>query len=791
MAANDDGSNGITSSVQLPFARSGDDKMLNKVNNYLLKYEYVEEEQVQYIPPELVGFGNNSAKIYHFYMIKLSKHFNYNIPLQDIVLAVSNELQFDNEGSSFDLEADRGNISVSLTYIGTSELTSEQITLANQFQMTVLRVLIDRNITKLKKSIDSSKFKNDDVAYDYLLLPSAGPHKAPMIVEWKAVQAAMFPYERAVNERMCSLMDHNHQKVHTKNGLVCSCFMQNALVYTPHNGNIYCTTERLLGLNGNSSLKINEGEAVTYKRYYKTRHGVDLMHEDEPLFAARQLFTVRNCLQRSSGYLKDKETSSAGVELPSELCYIIMSPVSISTFYSFSFVPSIMHRIESWSIALNLKKMHLCHSMPNGNVPATKVLEAITTKKCLEKFHLESLETLGDSFLKYAASQQLFKDLQDQQEGILSSEREKIISNDSLCRLGCNSNLPGFICNEPFEPITWLVPGDRSLNFNLEEEALSDKRKMYIRGKRVIKKKVVADVVEALIGVFLSEGGEMAALSFMSWIGITVDFVNTPYTRELTLQPEKFINIQHLESLLNYSFNDASLLVEALTHGSYMLPEIPKCYQRLEFLGDAVLDYMITVHLYNKYPGMSPGMLTDLRSASVNNDCYAQAAVKVELHKHILHGSQNLHRDIVNTVHDFDNLSLKSTFGWESETSFPKVLGDVIESLAGAILVDSGYDKDKVFESIRPLLEPLVTPDTLKLHPVRELHDICQKNHYEMKKSANRSDGGTISFTIEVVADIDNIILKDSCMAANKKMAERLASKSVLKLLKEYLSTIS
>lgn len=85
--------------------------------------------------------------------------------------------------------------------------------------------------------------------------------------------------------------------------------------------------------------------------------------------------------------------------------------------------------------------------------------------------------------------------------------------------------------------------------------------------------------MEALIGVFLSEGGELAALSFMSWLGIKVDFVYTPYERNLTLQPEKFLNIRHLESLLNYSFRDACLLVEALTHGSYMLPEIPKCYQ--------------------------------------------------------------------------------------------------------------------------------------------------------------------------------------------------------------------
>ncbi|GJW75823.1 endoribonuclease Dicer homolog 2-like protein [Tanacetum coccineum] len=396
-----------------------------------------------------------------------------------------------------------------------------------------------------------------------------------------------------------------------------------------------------------------------------------------------------------------------------------------------------------------------------------------------QRFHLESFETLGDSFLKYAASQQLFKSL------ILSSRREKIISNDSLCRLGCNSNLPGFIRNEPFDPKTWSVPGDRYNSLKLEEEVLSRKRKVYIGNKRTLKKKVVADVAEALIGVFLSEGGEMAALSFMSWLGIKVDFVNTPYERNFTLQPQDYLNVQHLESLLNYKFRDASLLVEALTHGSYMLPDIPRCYQRLEFLGDAVLDYLITVHMYNKYPGMSPGMLTDLRSASVNNDCYAQSAVKVELHKHILHGSQDLHRHIATAVSDFDILSSETTFGWESETTFPKVLGDVIESLAGAILIDSRYNKEQVFVSIRPLLEPLVTPETLKLHLVKELHDLVQKNHYEIRKHTKRSEDGKISFTIEVEAE--GRIYKETCQTQDKKMAERLASKSVLKLIKEKL----
>lgn len=105
-----------------------------------------------------------------------------------------------------------------------------------------------------------------------------------------------------------------------------------------------------------------------------------------------------------------------------------------------------------------------------------------------------------------------------------------------------------------------------------------------------------------------------------------------------------------------------------------LLFQICCCLQRLEFLGDAVLDYLITEHIYHKHPELSPGLLTDLRSASVNNDCYARSAVKAELHKHILHASQELHRHIVATVQEFEKLSLTSTFGWESETTFPKVI---------------------------------------------------------------------------------------------------------------------
>lgn len=94
-----------------------------------------------------------------------------------------------------------------------------------------------------------------------------------------------------------------------------------------------------------------------------------------------------------------------------------------------------------------------------------------------------------------------------------------------------------------------------------------------------MKSKTVADVVEALIGAFLSAAGEVAALSFMVWLGIEVNFEIVPYTKTFIMNPDMHVNIGYIESLLGYKFQDASLLVEALTHGSYMRPEIPTCYQ--------------------------------------------------------------------------------------------------------------------------------------------------------------------------------------------------------------------
>ncbi|KAJ4721647.1 Endoribonuclease Dicer-like [Melia azedarach] len=743
------------------------------------------DEQPIYFPPELVNQCPQHTKtMYHCYLIELKQNFDHDIPVHNIVLAMRTELESDIANMNFDLEVDKGRLTVNLKHIGVMQLTPKQVLISRRFQITLFRVLMDHNMDKLMEILDGFQLGND-LEMDYLLLPSNS--SCGQLIDWKSVGSALFSCNNFLKSHTNCSMEGNARVVQTKSVPLCTCMIRNSLVYTPHNGHIYCITGILEHLDAKSLLRMRDGNITTYKKYYEDRHGIQLRFDQQLLLNGRHIFHVRNYLSKCR-QRKERESSNVSVELPPELCLVIMSPISLSTFYSFTFVPSIMHRLQSLLLAINLKKMLLDHCMQNVNIPTIKVLEAITTKNCQEIYHLESLETLGDSFLKYAASQQLFKTYQKNHEGLLSAKKDRIISNAALCKRGCDHKLPGFIRTESFDPKSWMIPGDNSGSYALNEDSLSDTRKIYVVGRKKVKRKRVADAVEALIGAFLSTGGENAGLLFLDRIGIKVDFLKIPYDRPFQVHAERLVNVRYLESLLNYSFRDPSLLVEALTHGSYMLPEIPTCYQRLEFLGDAVLDYLITVHLFNKYPGLSPGYLTDMRSASVNNDCYAQSSVKHGLYKHILHASQELHKQIINTINNFEKLALQYTFGWESESSFPKVLGDVVESLAGAIFIDSECNKEIVFQSIRPLLEPLITPETMKFHPARELNELCQKKHFIMKKSVALRINGKSSVTIEVEAN--GRLFKNTFLSSDKKTAKKVACKEVLKSLKSHLQAL-
>lgn len=136
----------------------------------------------------------------------------------------------------------------------------------------MFRILVDHNLDKLKEVLNGLRL-GGNVGIDYLLLPGTRKHQRPSIIDWKYVTSVLFPSEKYSKGHVdCSLPNGRSRVVYTKNGVVCTCMIQNSLVYTPHNGTLYCIIGLLDELNGNSLLKLRDGRTLTYKKYYEVQY---------------------------------------------------------------------------------------------------------------------------------------------------------------------------------------------------------------------------------------------------------------------------------------------------------------------------------------------------------------------------------------------------------------------------------------------------------------------------------------------------------------------------------------
>lgn len=127
-------------------------------------------------------------------------------------------------------------------------------------------------------------------------------------------------------------------------------------------------------------------------------------------------------------------------------------------------------------------------------------------------------------------------------------------------------------------------------------------------------------------------------------------------------------NLDSLQKALGYSFRDERLLRLALTHPSAGLPEDN---QRLEFLGDAVLQLCVSVALYGQHPADQEGSLTQLRQALVREETLAEAANRFEIGEYLR----------------FDKGEAASGGGHK-----PSVLCDAMEAVLAAVYLDGGWE---------------------------------------------------------------------------------------------------
>ena len=116
------------------------------------------------------------------------------------------------------------------------------------------------------------------------------------------------------------------------------------------------------------------------------------------------------------------------------------------------------------------------------------------------------------------------------------------------------------------------------------------------------------------------------------------------------------MQLGNLEQNLSHQFKNSDLLKEALTHRSY-LNEVPDWglphNERLEFLGDAVLELAVTEALYHRYPAYTEGQLTPIRAALVNYQMLAAIAREIDLEQFILLSAWRINKTAVEMIPQF------------------------------------------------------------------------------------------------------------------------------------------
>lgn len=139
------------------------------------------------------------------------------------------------------------------------------------------------------------------------------------------------------------------------------------------------------------------------------------------------------------------------------------------------------------------------------------------------------------------------------------------------------------------------------------------------------------------------------------------------------------IHLKELEKKLQYEFHDKNLFSQALTHSSYANEhrlDHSRCNERLEFLGDAVLEIVTSDFLYHKYDALPEGDLTKIRASIVCEPTLAYCAGDIRLGEYLLLGKG------------------EEATGGRNRNS---VVSDAMEALIGAIYLDGGFTNAKEF----------------------------------------------------------------------------------------------
>ncbi|KAF2966518.1 hypothetical protein GQX73_g7057 [Xylaria multiplex] len=445
-----------------------------------------------------------------------------------------------------------------------------------------------------------------------------------------------------------------------------------------------------------------------------------------------------------------------------------LDTVDRSKVYFGSIIPSIVHMLEIY-----LTAEELCRTVlkPVGfsNIPL--VVTAISSRAAGEMTNYERQEFLGDSILKLLATVSVMIQRPNYPEGYLSAMKDRIVSNSRLCRATVDKGLDKFILTKSFTGARWRPFYVK--NFLSAEATAPSKREMST--------KTLADVVESLIGAAFIDGGIPKALTCLrvflpevKWYDLTDARTRLSSGRDIVTQSHP--GHKPLEELIGYSFKNKALLIESLTHASWSLStSADVCMERLEFLGDPILDNIIVSALWTQELELTHDQMHLIRAACVNADllgflamewCATQEVTEISpqtlativtqkpipFWKYMRYRSPEVtsaqraaeERHAAEREAILDALTHSAEFPWAklAHLAIPKFFSDMVESLIGAVWIDSDSMEacKEVVEriGILPLLRRILSENVDVRHPKNKLGELAGR------------DGSTVKYETEV-----------------------------------------
>jgi ribonuclease III len=212
-----------------------------------------------------------------------------------------------------------------------------------------------------------------------------------------------------------------------------------------------------------------------------------------------------------------------------------------------------------------------------------------------------------------------------------------------------------------------------------------------------------------------------------------------------------------LEATLGYTFRDPRLLRDALTHRSYGTPH----NERLEFIGDGVLNCTIALALFNKFPELPEGQLSRMRANLVSQPALHSLAQRLDISQHLRIGEGE-----------------EKSGGRER----PSMLADAVEAVFGAILLDSG------FEAAQNTINRLYVQRIAAVNPKEggkdaktRLQELMQSKHQPLPSyTVERVDGEAHAQVFTVRCSIAAPAQSAIGQGASRRAAEQMAASAVL-----------